>query len=266
VRDSESIVLAYLAYLALLALVRPIRPSWRAAVLAVAAADAGLIWWLTSQTSPAALAVRDWLPAAQILVGYWLSGPFFHAPMPGAERRLMAGDDWWFRAGGLEWFARRAPRAVLELLEGAYTSAYVVVPAGFGLARWLGGPIDADSYWTPVVLAELLCYGALPWLQTRTPGSLRHRVEIDDRPVAMRRLNRIVQRRASIQVNTLPSGHAAGAMATALAAGAAAPVLIAPLAALAILIALASVVGRYHYALDSILGLAAGAAAAGLAR
>jgi membrane-associated phospholipid phosphatase len=266
IRSSEAIVLVYLGYLVLLALVRPLLPRRRAAILTTAGVDAALIVWLSREVSPAALAVRDWLPAGQILIGYWLSGPFFQSPMRHIEARLSAHDRWWFDAAGLAWFARRGPRLVLELLELAYTSAYVVVPAGFALARAWSPGLDADRYWTGVVAAELACYGALPWIQTRTPGSLGDQTAIDARSIAVRRFNRRVQQRASIQVNTFPSGHAAGAMATALAAGLVVPSLITVLMPLALVIALASVIGRYHYALDSVLGLAVGAVAAALAR
>ena len=72
--------------------------------------------------------------------------------------------------------------------------------------------------------------------------------------VPIRRLNRTVLDRASVQVNTFPSGHAA----TAVAAGRLLPDLLVPLLATAGAIALSTVVGRYHYAADTLLGVAVG--------
>jgi membrane-associated phospholipid phosphatase len=75
------------------------------------------------------------------------------------------------------------------------------------------------------------------------------------RVAAIRRVNLGLVNRASIQVNTVPSGHAAGALATALAVGS-----IMPLAGVVFLIAalsisIATVLGRYHYVVDTVLGL-----------
>jgi membrane-associated phospholipid phosphatase len=59
---------------------------------------------------------------------------------------------------------------------------------------------------------------------------------------------------ASIQVNTLPSGHVAAAVAAALAVGTFMPAAGAVIGVLAVSIALAAVLGRYHYAADAVLG------------
>ena len=72
----------------------------------------------------------------------------------------------------------------------------------------------------------------------------------------VRRVNERVLGLASIQLNTFPSGHAAASLATALAVGARLPLAGLPLGLLAIAIAIASVVGRYHYAADALTGAA----------
>jgi membrane-associated phospholipid phosphatase len=71
----------------------------------------------------------------------------------------------------------------------------------------------------------------------------------------LRRFNEAVLKRGSIQVNTVPSGHAAGAVATALAVASAMPIAGVVFLVLAASIAIATVVGRYHYVVDSVLGV-----------
>jgi hypothetical protein len=261
VRTVEWIVVIYLVYVAALAWRWPMAARARAAVTIVAAGDAGLIVWLASLASPVALVARDWLPALHILIGYRLSGPFFTAPMRRLEFRLVTSDRWWFERAGLGWFAARGPRLVLELLEAAYASAYVMVPLGFAIVFSGSGSVDADRYWAPVVLAELVCYAMLPWLRARTPDAIGAHTAINARLVALRRLNRVIQAHGSIRVATIPSGHAAGALATALSVAVFVPAALGPLLLWVVAIALGSVVGRYHYAIDALAGLAVAAVA-----
>ena len=111
-----------------------------------------------------------------------------------------------------------------------------------------------------MLVASFGCYGILPWLHTRPPRSIQPAGPIDQRSLALRRLNMAVLDRVSVQVNTLPSGHAATALAAALVVGELLPGLLPVLVAVALAIALATVIGRYHYAVDTILGLAVGIA------
>jgi membrane-associated phospholipid phosphatase len=60
--------------------------------------------------------------------------------------------------------------------------------------------------------------------------------------------------RASIQLNTFPSGHAATAVAAALAVGARLPLPGLMMSVIALGILGGSVLGRYHYAADALSG------------
>ena len=112
-----------------------------------------------------------------------------------------------------------------------------------------------------MLVAEFACYGMLPWIQTRPPRAIEA-VSTDAPPARLvRRLNLGVASRASIQVNTLPSGHAAGAIAAALAVGSTLPAAGAGLMVLAVSITVASVLGRYHYVVDAVLGVVVAVAA-----
>ena len=76
------------------------------------------------------------------------------------------------------------------------------------------------------------------------------------RSVAFRRLNTLILDHASVQANTLPSGHVAGAVAAALGVMAVDVVTGSWLIVAAGLIAIAAVAGRYHYVIDCITGAA----------
>ncbi len=251
-RVSEWVALAYFVYLGALSWTR--RTPFAAAARTTSAAAIVGVWLAARGTAPVP-DLRDWLPGVYLLIGYWMSGAFYTAPMTDVEAWLTSVDRRLFDRLHVDRRVRAAPRLVLEGLELAYLWCYPLVPAGL-LALLIAGRTDlADWYWTVVLAAELPCYGALPWIQTRPPRVIERDIAIARRTVIVRRLNLAILDRGSIKVNTVPSGHAAGALAVALALAAAAPLAGALFGLLALAIATASIVGRYHYAADSVSGL-----------
>ena len=261
-RAYEWIVCGYFAYLIVLARVQPLSATRRNRVLVVGLVCIGLVLVLSQLRLQLPMRIaRDWVPCIYLLQGYWMSGLFFRRPMPGVEGRLLRLDGRLLGALRMDAVVSRTPAPLLELLELAYLFAYPFVPVTFALIHGAGLRGEAAAYWTPVLLAAFACYGLLPWIQTRPPRTIEPPGSMDQRGLALRRLNRAVLERASVQVNTFPSGHAATAIAAALAAGELMPALVLPLHAAAGAVALSTVVGRYHYAADTVAGLAVGAAA-----
>ena len=260
---TEWIVCGFFLYLIVLSRLRPLAPGRRRRVLLVGLVCIVLALMLSQlRPSPSLRIVRDWVPAVYLLQGYWMCGLFFRRPSLGMERRLLAFDTWLFERAGLRRAAARAPRLVASWFEATYLLAYPFVPVGFGVFLALGHRDRADEFWMAALGAGFTCYGALPWIQTRPPRKLA-----GDRPLWMphlvlRRLNTTVLQQMSVQVNTCPSGHAATATAVALTLVAAgAPVAGAAFAFVAASIVAATVLARYHYTIDTLLGLAVGIAA-----
>jgi membrane-associated phospholipid phosphatase len=169
---------------------------------------------------------------------------------------LIKADQFW-RVPRMAAAVRLTP-VLRDYLELAYLLCYPLVPMTFGVMYFIA-PNDvarasmADRFWSPVLLGVFMCYGLLPWLPTRPPRAFLS----DDAAFPMsrvRRLNHLVLRHASIQVNTFPSGHVAAALAAALAVRDVSPVTGLILGVLALSIAVAAVLGRYHYLADVILG------------
>jgi membrane-associated phospholipid phosphatase len=251
----HEVALGYVSYMAVVSIARRDFATGRAPLVIAAAvgwgAQALVVVFGRAELSPALQVV---LPSIVLLTGYWLSGLFFVRPDPRIEHWLLSVDERvLMRPGVLSWF-QQAPRLVSEYFELTYLLVYLAVPAG-AVTLALGGHIDQiGRFWTIVLLAEFACYGMLPWIQTRPPrvfdtqaGTRPHRT--------IRRLNHAIVNRASIQANTVPSGHAAGALATALAVGSPMPAAGAAFMVLAVCIAAATVLGRYHYLIDTLLGI-----------
>lgn len=254
----EWIAVAYYAYLLVTALA--ITRFARARTAALAGTIAGVVvigaqslWPLGSAVGGFTFAVV--IPLVFLLGGYRVSGLFFVRPMQAAERWLMRVDERLLQRPGILAAYTASPRIVRELFETAYVLVYPVIPAAVATLA-IGGRLDAvPRFWATVFLAEFVSYGVLPWLQTRPPRAIESAAGLTHPPSAVRRFNAQILSRGSIQVNTIPSGHAAGAVATALAVADVMPEAGIVFALLAAAIVAATVLGRYHYLVDSLLGM-----------
>lgn len=260
-RPPEWVALVYFAYVALSAAVgRRLRERSRAFI--AASATIGLVIVLSYARSPVGERVRDWTPGLFAVLGYWIPGRLAGRPLPGLERWLQALDAPLLPS--LDRFVSRAPYALLVYLEAAYLCCYPLVPCAFAWLAINGHLEAADRYWTAVLLALYACYGPIVWAPTRPPRALEAATAIDVRKPALRRLNGRVLRDVSIQLNTFPSGHTAGALAAAAVVGTFMPASGVVVAVIAVSIAIASVVGRYHYGMDALAGAAVAGTAYGV--
>jgi len=260
----ELVAFAYYTYLLVMAFAD--RRFAGARVSALAGVIAGCVVlgaqsWLWPEFRVNKLAIASLVPLTVLLVGYWLSGRFFVNPMPLVESWLMDVDRRWLRRPGILPAYEASPAAVRESLEMAYLLVYLVIPAAVATLV-IGGHFDAlPRFWTVVLLAEFISYGAMPWVQTRSPRVIEQAVGMRHPQSVLRRFNTAILDRASVQANTIPSGHAAGAVATALVIVEVMPMAGIVFLVLAVAIVAATVLGRYHYLVDALLGTVVAASA-----
>jgi membrane-associated phospholipid phosphatase len=239
--------LVFFGYLLLLTpLVPGLRPlaRWRA----IAGVAAGLALCLLAYATDGSIVVREWLmPPVLLLVGYWTSGQFFAAPMTGIERALTVFD----RSFGVDAAIRATPRWLQTVLEAAYAGVYLLVPAALLIRFATLADGQPDEFWTVVLVTDFICFGCLPWIQTRPPRAIVVRAPWRS---GVRSLNEQLLAKTSIQHNTFPSGHAAEALACLLLVAAAPGPIVAAVAVAALLVSTGAVLGRYHYAADALAG------------
>jgi hypothetical protein len=233
-------------YVLLLAALMPGLPA-AARSKAAASAAAGLLLALT-----AGLASAFWLrglvlPPMVLLIAYRASGFLWRGPMFGIESALAGADS----ALGVPTVARRMPRAIAEFLELAYGGVYPLIPLALVLHLLFSKNPDADHFWTVVLVTDFVCFGMLPLIQTRPP---RHLESAPPWRARLRGLNLNILNNASIGMNTVPSGHAAEALAAALLVLDTPPAVVAWMFFNAAAISAGAVFGRYHYAVDAIAG------------
>lgn len=214
---------------------------------AAAVAIAGVLVCVWGGFSQAFWARSLVLPPLVLLLSYWSAGLLWTGPMPRIEGWLAA----WDLRLGIPAIVARMPRALIVLLESAYAGVYPLIPIALGLHLWFSASPDADRFWAVILITDFICFGALPWIQTQPPRAIE---EAQPWASGVRAFNVSLLGRLSIGVNTVPSGHAAEALAAALLVSDAPAQISVWMWLAAAAISAGAVFGRYHYAVDAVAG------------
>src|ERR1700751_122911 len=207
-RASEWIQIVFALGIGLLAWIRPLEMRRRPRIALLAAiVPAAILIARFALHGFAGSVVRDWLPAALLLIPYWQAGQFFTGPDKRIEEWLARSDE--MLLGILERFKRifgsGESRGWARYFESAYLLCYPLVPIGLG-ALYLGHHrAAADFYWIVIVFASDICFAItifVPAMPPRlVPGAI---VEFSGAANEVRKLNLVVMNRGSIQAITFP--------------------------------------------------------------
>jgi hypothetical protein len=250
-RVSEWMDLVVFAFLMTLAWVRRLPVRRRAIVTAFGSAAIGATLLASAFAPPV---IRDWLPAALVLMVYWQAGQFFTSPDEKLQNRLLGIDRRIVLPVATRLSGTRPGRLLLTGWELAYLFCYPMVPMALGALYLVHARGQADRFWTVVLAATYACYLMVPFIQTLPPRFLTYAEGFTPPASPVRRFNLWILRGASIQMNTFPSAHVASSMACALVLLGVSISAGSLLLAIAVGIAMGAVLGRYHYAADAILG------------
>jgi membrane-associated phospholipid phosphatase len=259
-RVAEWVQLSFVLLLGGVAWLRPLerkrrlRVLWLAliAIVAILAVRVGG-YWISPVVSSI---VRDWLPAGLLLVPYWQVGQFFTVPDPKMEARLAAADRAIFHRVGIEPSRVQIGVGLAAYLQLAYFMVYPLIPLGLAVLYATGQRHGVDYYWLVVLPATYLSFAITPFVPALPPRMLPGYDTFRSPSTSIEGLNRVILQRASIQAITCPSGHVASATAAALVLLRLEPWIGAVFLWIAISIAVATVVGGYHYAVDVLLAVA----------
>jgi membrane-associated phospholipid phosphatase len=247
----EMLALAYFAALTLAAVL-----EWRARgqrTPRFVLRSSAMVLLISVASLRAATDLRIWLGHAYLVFGYWLPALLAGPPTSHFESWLRRSDERWRR-----WIVA-VPDWIRAFLEVSYFLCYPAVPGAFTVVWLRGSPHDIDRFWTAVLVAGFVCYGSLPWLVSRPPRSLALGAAP---PEWIGRLNIALLNRVSHGLNTFPSGHVAVSVAAALMLLDVSLVAVVLFGLVAAAIAAGAVIGRYHYAIDVLIGAAVGVVSA----
>ncbi|HMF65915.1 MAG TPA: phosphatase PAP2 family protein [Edaphobacter sp.] len=245
-----AIILAAAAWMSAL----PARRRWIVTLLAAFAICAvAVARSLVHFLAPLKVSVaRDWLTAALMLVPYWQTGQFFMGPNEKIQAGLAAFDRKWLP--GVTATSGTPHTRIGFSLEIAYLFCYPLVPLGLAALCALGLRQYANVFWFVVLVSTYICYAITPFVPALPPRSIAGAQTPSTVLNAGRAFNRWILRHGSIHAISFPSAHVASALAVSLVLLWFAPLTGLVFLVISICIAVAAVVGRYHYALDVLFG------------
>ena len=236
----------------------PVRRRWIVTGLAAFAVIAVILAHLCASflSRDSFLVLLDVLTISLFLIPYWQTGQFFLAPNPRIQNRLEAFDRWLLP--GISSHSGTGSNPIGFLLEMAYLSCYPLVPLAL-IAVYAAGLRDkVDGFWLVLLVATYLCYAITPFVPAFPPrapsGEPPMSAESGKTVNKGRIFNRWILKHGSIHAISFPSAHVASAFAIAFVLLRYSPGIGAVFLVVAILISLGAVIGRYHYALDVLMG------------
>lgn len=262
-RCTEWINLAAFAWFAVLGLsLRGLSAARRKTIVAIGAIGIALTLFVSLllpqlTTDRASGIARDWIPIALLALFYWQGGQFVTGNDAAIEERLALAD-LQLVAPLFEWSRRSVFRALIfPYVEIGYLSYYVVMPLGVVVLYLLDQRSEVDLFWTVVLLAAYGSCSTLPFLHLRPPRYAGEKWSEEFPLSKVRSLNLWILNLGSIHSNTCPSAHVSIGTACALVMLRLAPTWLGLVfVAIAASIAIGAVGGRYHYAVDAVLGFA----------
>jgi PAP2 superfamily len=237
---------AFFGYVILVVVLRSSRLKSVGRILAAVALGLLIVAWSALAGQPSALNTWIWPPLV-LLIAYWSSGLLFVAPSSSQEAALR----WLDHRLAIQHVSRQTPRVLAEVLEAAYAGVYLLIPLALLVLLAFSPSPDPDGFWSVVLITDFVCFGVLPWVQTRPPRALERG---EPWTSSVRRLNLRLLGATSIQVNTFPSGHAAEALVAFLLVLAAPAGVVVLMFLAAVAVSAGAVLGRYHFLADALAG------------
>ena len=196
---------------------------------------------------------RDWLPALLMPMMYWQAGLLATTINKNFQRKLEATDEKLLGTWLAKLTRKSAYRGIAATLETAYLSCYILVPTGLAVLYLSNLRRHATDYWSVILPATYACYAFTAFVPTLPPRSIANDAV---RPVrsTIRTLNLWFVHRVTTELNTFPSAHVTSTLGGSLLVFHLVPRVGWALVLISIGIALGAVLGRYHYAVDVILG------------
>ena len=269
-RRSEYVLLAYFAYTSVLACVLPLRvpiPLVTVGINLLALAGLMLLATVESNTKNELLAgLRGFFPLPMVLLAYremgWFAQPMLSHDL---ENSWIAWDQMVLPTlhSAVEVFGPVVP----SILEIAYSLASPTPLAAILILSLLKHHDRLDAFWFSFLLSTFLSYSLFPYFPSEPPRTIFPLDNVPTFNTIFRQFNFDLLGEHGIRTSVFPSAHVSAGFGAAIGLWSAVPQrrwLWGSFFCLASLITIATVYGRYHYAVDALAGLAVSRVALGL--
>jgi membrane-associated phospholipid phosphatase len=269
-RSSEWLLIGYFGYVALITPLFPLDPQVKWLALAVFVLVASLLVVLAAAESfgnrELFSIARDWIPLALTLVAYREMDWF--APLPrdyNLEHRWVEWDRTLLYGAGLQRAIESLGVLLPAYLEFCYLLVYAVGPFSVAVL-YVQRRRDLVNRLLLVYLAgTLLAYALFPYFPSDPPRTLFGGTDMPNVMTRLRQFNLWIVSGYGIHSSVFPSAHVSSAFSAAWAM-----LWLLPekrkfgwgMLVYAASVAVATVYGRYHYAVDAVAGLAVSVIAA----
>jgi len=262
-RNSELLLIFYFFYLAAITLFLKDRPSADLRLLWLAlevTAMLALLAWAEARWHRTAYSVaRDWVPLGLALAAYRALDLFSPAhyrvqlELPWISRDKVVLGDW-----GIRHLIESIP-----LLPGYLELCYLLTSSAAAIALAIlyikHRRERAELFIFAYLLGLLLAYMIIPWYPSQPPRVIFPAVEAPTATSFLRALNLKILDRTGIHSGVFPSAHVSSVFAAAIGMFLALPERKSvgwAFLVYAFSVALATVYGRYHFAVDAVAGIA----------
>ncbi len=260
-RVCEWALAIYFVYTSAVALLLPIFPDVRLRTLIANLVAIGALAWLSTQREGSKWAlVRNLLPLLLVMLAYQQMG-WFALPHDGIELELswVLWDKLLLNDLKLQAAIEIAGPLLPGLLEITYVLTYILGPFGIAVIAATGNLRRADHFLAIYVISAILSYALFPYFPSEPPRALFPGEDFPNYDTVFRRFNWWLLAGGGIHTSVFPSGHVSSAFGAALGLLYALPShrkLGFTMLGIACGIAVSTVYGRYHYAVDAIAGIA----------
>ena len=262
-RRSELVILGYFAYATAVALWLPLEGAIRMRTLGVNISLFAVYLLLALGEAKCARrwigTVRDWLPLALVLLAYREMGWFAPAHH---TNELEHGWIVWDRLVLHDWGLRATIESAGPLLPAAleicYTLVYVISPLALALLYASGEARQADRFLLLYLLGAFGSYALFPYFPSEPPRTVFPDQDMPQIDTVFRQFNWWILGHGGIHTSVFPSGHVSAAFALAISIFRVLPTrpwIGAAFLIVAVGIFVATIYGRYHYAVDALAGL-----------
>lgn len=263
-RSSEWALIVYFSYVAVVSLFFPLTTGLKYPAFLVAAGVAMVIFafaaWDGLRGSIVSSMARDWLPLPLTLLSYremnWFTKPHVGHQL---EHTWIVWDRWLLNEHGVRALIESAGWIGPGFLEWCYLLVYAVGPFVVAILYVYRRRDLVDRVLLTYLAGTLLAYGLFPYFPSDPPRVVFAGMDLPRIATVMRRLNLAIVGGVGIHSSVFPSAHVSSAFSGAwglLVFLREKPWVGRGMLIYAVSVSVATVYGRYHYAVDALAGFA----------